>query len=321
ALYYSTGSKAHNVRLRTIAAARGLKINEYGVFRGRSRVAGETEESVLAAVGLPYIAPELREDRGEFAAAAAGHLPDLISMQQLRGDLHAHTDATDGTASLAQMADAARRAGLRYLAITDHSKHIGAVHGLTAGSLSRQIDQIDAFNATARGITVLKGIEVDILEDGSLALPDRILARLDLVVGAVHGHFTLSRKQQTERLLRALERPFLSVLAHPTTRLLEQRGPIDCDWTEVFRHAAQRPCLIELNAQPSRLDLDDLLVREAAASGILVSIASDAHGVRDFALLEGGVRQARRGWLSAAAVANTRSLGALRAILKKTFLN
>ena len=320
ALYYFTGSKAHNIRLRTIAVARGLKVNEYGVYRGRSRIAGETEESVLAAVGLPYIAPELREDRGEFDAAAARRLPDLVTLAQIRGDLHAHTRATDGTASLEDMVAAARRAGLRYLAITDHSKYLGAVHGLDATGLSRQIDQIEALAQRTRGISVLKGIEVDVLEDGSLALPDPALARLDLVVGAVHSQFGLSRKQQTDRLLRALDRPYLSVLAHPTARLIEQRPPIDCDWRLVFRRAAERPCLLELNAQPARLDLDDILAREAAANGVLISLASDAHRTEDFALLEGGVRQARRAWLSAAAIANTRPIGELRRLLRRTFL-
>jgi DNA polymerase (family 10) len=295
-------------------------VNEYGVHRGRTRIAGETEESVLTAVGLPYIEPELREDRGEFDAALAGRLPTLVTFAQLRGDLHSHTRATDGTASLEDMVEAARRAGLRYLAITDHSKYLGAVHGLDATGLSRQIDQIDSLNARIRGIRVLKGVEVDVLEDGSLALPDAVLARLDLVVGAVHSQFALSRKQQTERLLRALDHPYFSVLAHPTARLIDQRAPIDCDWGRVFRRAAERPCWLELNAQPARLDLDDVLAREAAASGALISIASDAHRVEDFALLEGGVRQARRAWLSASAIANTRPLGELRRLLRRTFL-
>ena len=320
ALYYSTGSKAHNIHLRTLAVAKGLKVNEYGVYRGRTRIAGETEESVLAAVGLPYIEPELREDRGEFDAAAAGRLPTLVTRAQLRGDLHSHTRATDGMASLEEMVAAARQAGLRYLAITDHSKFLGAVHGLDATGLSRQIDEIDSLNERIRGIRVLKGVEVDVLEDGSLALPDAVLAKLDLVVGAVHSQFDLPRKRQTERLLRALDHPYLSVLAHPTARLIDQRPPIDCDWGRVFRRAAERPCWMELNAQPARLDLDDVLAREAAASGVLLSIASDAHRVEDFALLEGGVRQARRAWLSASAIANTRPLGELRRLLRGTFL-
>jgi len=321
ALYYFTGSKAHNIRLRGIALSRGLKINEYGVFRGRKRIAGESERSVLAAVGLPYIPPELREDRGEFEAALAGRLPTLVQRAQLRGDLHVHTIKTDGTASLEEMADAALRAGLEYMAITDHSKYLGAVHGLDAASVGRQIDEIDAFNAGEHRLKVLKGIEVDILEDGTLALPDKVLQRLDIVVAAVHGQFALPRRKQTGRLLRALDHPYVSILAHPTARLLEERAAIDCDWSKIFRRASERPCYLELNAQPSRLDLDDVLVREAAANGALISIASDAHGVHDFAYLEGGALQARRGWLTAAQVLNARPLRELRGLLRRTRLN
>lgn len=321
ALYYFTGSKAHNIRLRGIALSRGLKINEYGVFRGRKRIAGDSERSVLEAVGLPYIAPELREDRGEFEAALAGRLPALVDRAQLRGDLHVHTHRTDGTASLEEMADAAARVGLEYIAITDHSKYLGAVHGLDAAAVARQIDEIDAFNAGKRRLKVLKGIEVDILEDGTLALPDRVLKQLDVVVAAVHGQFTLPRTRQTNRLLRALDHPHISIIAHPTARLLEERAGIDCDWSKILRRASERPCYLELNAQPSRLDLDDVLVREAAASGALISIASDAHAIHDFAYLEAGVRQGRRGWLTPAQVLNTRPLREVRALLRRTSLN
>ncbi len=207
------------------------------------------------------------------------------------------------------------------MAITDHSKYLGAVHGLDAASVGRQIDEIDAFNAGKHRLKVLKGIEVDILEDGALALPDKVLQRLDIVVAAVHGQFALPRSKQTGRLLRALDHPYVSVLAHPTARLIEERAAIDCDWSKIFRRASERPCYLELNAQPSRLDLDDVLVREAAANGALISIASDAHGIHDFAHLEGGALQARRGWLTAAQVINTRPLRELRALLRKTRLN
>lgn len=320
ALYYFTGSKAHNIHVRRLAKSAGLKINEYGVFRGERSIAGKTEQEVFASVGLAYIPPELREDRGEVELAAAGKLPDLIERKDLRGDLHVHTDATDGTASIAAMAEAARAAGLEYLAITDHSKYLGAVHGLDAEALAKQIDAIDELNSALRGITVLKGIEVDILEDGTLALPDGILKRLDVVVAAVHSHFQLSRRAQTNRLLRALDRACVSVIAHPTARLLEERPPLECDWTQVFRRATERPCYLELNAQPSRLDLDDVLVREAADSGALISIATDAHRTNDFAFMMGGILQARRGWLTPERVINTRSLSSLRKLLRDTFL-
>jgi DNA polymerase (family 10) len=288
------------------------------VFRGARRVAGSTEESVFASVGLPWIPPELREDGGEFEAAAQGSLPTLVDRADLRGDLHVHTDATDGSAGIVAMARAARAAGLEYIAVTDHSRHLGVYRGLDAGRLARQLDEIDALADRIRGMTVLKGIEVDILEDGSLALPDRLLGRLDLVVGAVHGHFGLDRRRQTDRLLRAIGHRHFSILAHPSGRLIGEREPVELDRERVLRACAERGCFIELNAQPQRLDLDDAGCRLAAAHGVLVSIASDAHGPGDFALLEGGVTQARRGWLGPAQVLNTRPPGELRTLLRRT---
>lgn len=320
ALYYFTGSKAHNVHVRRLAMARGLKINEYGVFRGRKSIAGDTEASIFATIGLPYIDPELREDRGEIEAAQARALPLLVTRHDLRGDLHVHTNATDGTASLMAMAQAAKQAGLEYIAITDHSKHIGVVRGLDASRLERQLDEMDAANASLDGITLLKGIEVDILEDGTFALPDAVLKKLDVVVASVHDHFDLSRGRQTERLLRALDRPYVSVLGHPTSRLINERPPIECDWGKVLRRAHERPVYLELNSQPARLDLDDVLVREAAAHDVLISVASDAHATDSFEYLAGGIMQARRGWLSKEQVLNARPLRDLQRLLRKTFL-
>ena len=318
ALHYFTGSKAHSVRLRRLAQRRGLKVNEYGVFRGARRIAGKTEESVYASLGLPWIAPELREDSGEFEAARRGALPRLVTREDLRGDLHAHTAATDGSASIEDMARAARRAGLEYLAIADHSRYLGAHRGLDADRLARQVEDIEALAGRIPGLTLLKAIEVDILEDGSLALPDDVLRQLDLVVGAVHSHFELSERKQTARLLRALERPHFSVLAHPTARLIGERPPLNLDLERVIRGCAERGCFIELNSQPQRLDLDEAGCRLAAQHGVLVSIASDAHGCEDFALLDGGVTQARRGWLEAGAVLNARPLKELRLLLQRT---
>ena len=318
ALHYFTGSKAHSVRLRRLAQRRGLKVNEYGVFRGARRIAGKTEESVYASLGLPWIAPELREDSGEFEAARRGALPRLVTREDLRGDLHTHTAATDGSASIEDMARAARRAGLEYLAIADHSRYLGAHRGLDADRLARQVEDIEALAGRIPGLTLLKAIEVDILEDGSLALPDDVLRQLDLVVGAVHSHFELSERKQTARLLRALERPHFSVLAHPTARLIGERPPLNLDLERVIRGCAERGCFIELNSQPQRLDLDEAGCRLAAQHGVLVSIASDAHGCEDFALLDGGVTQARRGWLEAGAVLNARPLKELRLLLQRT---
>lgn len=318
ALHYFTGSKAHNIAIRRIAQQLGLKINEYGVFRGAQRIAGDSEESVYRAVGLPYIPPELREDRGEIEAARSHRLPQLVELSDLRGDLHAHTVASDGHDSLHDMALAARAMGLEYLAITDHSRHLTVAHGLDPIALAKQCDQIDRLNAQLDGIVLLKGIEVDILEDGSLDLPDAVLARLDLVVGAVHSRFGLSRAKQTERILRAMDSPHFTLLAHPGGRLIEQREPYDVDMLRIIRHAKQRGCYLELNAHPERLDLLDTQCQSAKEEGVLVSVNSDSHSTLDFANLKYGIGQARRGWLEKADVLNTRSLSALRKLLKRT---
>ena len=315
-LLYLTGSKAHNIALRRLAQERGLKISEYGLYRGRQRLAGDSEAAIYQALGLPWIAPELREARGEIEAAQAGTLPQLVELGDLRGDLHAHTRASDGRNGLEEMALAAQAAGLEYLAITDHSRHLAITHGLDADGLARQIDEIDALNERLSGITLLKGIEVDILEDGSLDLPDSILGRLDLVVGALHSAFTLTREQQTRRLLRALEHPHFSILAHPSGRLLGERPPINCDYSALIAAARERGCALELNAQPERLDLNDLHCREARDQGVLIAISSDAHSTLDFAGLRFGIGQARRGWLEARDVLNTRPLGEVRRLLK-----
>lgn len=316
-LVYLTGSKAHNLELRRLAQALGLKISEYGVYRDGQRIAGASEASVYEALGLPWIAPELREARGELAAARAGALPRLVEPGDLRGDLHAHTRASDGRDTLEAMAAAARAAGLEYLAITDHSRHLRVAHGLDADALTRQIEQIDALNERLDGITLLKGIEVDILEDGSLDLPDSILGRLDLVVGAVHGGFGLSRERQTRRLLRAIEHPHFSILAHPGARLLGARPPLDYDFAALLAGVRQRGCALELNAQPQRLDLDDLHCKAAREAGVPIAIGSDAHRTQDFAWLRLGVDQARRGWLEARDVLNCRPLAELRRWLKR----
>lgn len=317
ALHYFTGSKAHNIAVRRLAQNKGLKINEYGVYRGKTQIAGDTEESVYAAVGLPYISPELREERGEIEAARAGGLPRLVELADLRGDLHCHTSASDGRNTLGEMAEAARALGLEYLAITDHAARSGAGHSLTPTELLRQMDEIDRLNGELDGLVLLKGAEVEILEDGRLDLPDEALDRLDVVVGAVHSHFNLSRAKQTARVLRTLDHPALILLAHPSARLLGEREAADLDMAAVIRRAKERGCFLELDAQPARLDLDDLHCQMAKAEGVLVSIDSDAHSVRDFANRTYGVGQARRGWLEKGDVLNTRSLAELLPLIKK----
>ena len=316
ALLYFTGSKAHSIELRRLALARKLKISEYGVFSEGRRIAGETEESVYAALGLPWIPPELREDRGEIEAAAVGKLPRLVEFTDLRGDLHAHTRATDGHNTLAEMAAAARARGLEYLAITEHSRRVAMAHGLDPHRLRRQMREIDALNAELDGVTLLKGIECDILEDGRLDLPDEVLSECDLVVGAVHSAFDLSRARQTERILRAMDDPHFTILAHPTGRLIETRAPYDVDMLRIIRKARERGCFLELNASPERLDLLDIHCQMARDEGVPVAISSDAHSTLGLDNLAHGVGQARRGWLEKKDVLNTRTLAELPVLLK-----
>ena len=318
ALLYFTGSKAHNVVLRQLAQQRGLKLNEYGVFRGDKPIAGETEESVYASLGLPWIPPELREGRGEIDAAKAGRLPHLVDLQDLKGDLHAHTRATDGRNSLQEMAEAARLRGLRYFAITDHSRRLTMAKGLDSARLLQQTEAIDRLNATLSGITILKGIEVDILEDGNLDLPDEVLGRLDLVVGAVHSRFNLSNRRQTERIMKAMDHPHFSILAHPSGRLIGRREPYEVDMLRIIRKARERRCFLEINAHPERLDLTDIHCRMAKEEGVLLAVNTDAHSMLDLENARFGVGQARRGWLEKTDVLNTRPYAELRKLLKPT---
>lgn len=318
ALQYFTGSKAHNIAIRRLGQRRGLKINEYGVFKNDRRVAGETEKSVYATVGLPHIAPELRENRGEIEAARRGKLPKLVQLSDLKGDLHVHTRASDGEGSLDEMVLAARDRGFQYLAITDHSKSLTVACGLDCRRLSVQIDEIDRLNEEIEGIHVLKGIEVDILEDGGLDLPDAVLGKLDLVVGAVHRKFTLTRAKQTQRIVRAMNHPHFSILAHPSGRLIEERDAFDVDMIRVIREARNRGCFLELNAQPKRLDLIDRYCQVAKDEDVLITIDSDAHRPGGFDNLRFGVGQARRGWLEARHVLNTRPLRDVRKLLRRT---
>lgn len=317
ALVYFTGSKAHNIAIRRLAQQRGLKISEYGVFRGSVWIAGKTETAVYKALGLSLIPPELREDRGEIAAAAEHRLPKLIDFHDLKGDLHAHTSATDGLNSLEEMAEGARLAGLQYLAITDHTQHLKVARGMTVDALLQQSEQIDAVNRRLQGVTLLKGAEVDILENGDLDLPDEVLMQLDMVVVAVHSFFDLPRHRQTKRLLHAMEHPKVIVLAHPSGRLIGEREPMDIDISVIMRAARNLRCCLELNAQPRRMDLADVYCRQAKDQGVLICINSDAHRDSDFANLRYGVGQARRGWLGTENVLNTRPLTDLRSFLER----
>ncbi len=318
ALQYFTGSKDHNIAIRRMGQQRGLKINEYGVFRFEKQVAGRTEASVYQALDLPLIPPELRENRGEIEAGEQNRLPRLIELKDIKGDLHVHTSASDGRNSVEEMAQAAKQKGLKYIAITEHSGRLKIAGGLDARRLMQQINEIERLNDRLKGFHILKGLEVEILKDGRLDLSDSVLAELDLVVGTVHSHFNLPLEKQTERILRAMDQPYFSMLAHPTGRKINQRDPYQVDLTRIIHKARERGCFLELNANPKRLDLTDIYCQMAKSEGVLVSINSDAHSIDAYNDLEFGVGQARRGWLEKKDVLNTRSLAQVRKLLKLT---
>ncbi|MCW5692726.1 MAG: DNA polymerase/3'-5' exonuclease PolX [Pseudolabrys sp.] len=320
ALLYFTGSKAHNIALRNIAAKRKWKLNEYGLFAGRRRIAGATEEEVYAKLGLAFVPPEMREDRGEVALAQAGALPKLIAAGDIRGDLHVHSDWTDGTASIAEMAAAAQAGGLSYMALTDHSRRQTMSHGLDAARVARQCREIDRINAGLSGFAILKGIEVDILKDGRLDLPDSALAQLDVVVASVHSYFDLAREAQTDRIIRAMRNPHVSVIGHPTGRLIGEREPYEVDMDRLTSAAAELGCCLEINSQPERLDLNDLHAHMAQSKGVKFAISTDAHTVNSFQYIRYGIDQARRAWLTADDVINTRPLTEMRKLLKRRLL-
>jgi DNA polymerase (family 10) len=318
ALQYFTGSKAHNVAVRRRAVDRSLKINEYGVFRGEKRLAGRSEEEVYQAVGLPYIPPELREGRGEIEAAENDALPDLVTLDDIRGDLHAHTTMTDGKASLEEMVAAARKRGYAYLAVTEHSQRVTMAGGLDAQGVTRHIARIERLNESLDDFTVLKGMEVDILKDGALDLPDDILAQLDLRICSVHYHQNLPGGRQTERILKAMQNPYCNIIGHPTGRLIGERPPYDVDMPQIMKAARDMGCFLELNAHPDRLDLHDRHCRMARDMGVGVVISTDAHSAADLGFMRLGVAQARRGWLGAADVLNTRYLEDLLAAIQRS---
>jgi len=307
ALQYFTGSKDHNIRLREMASRAGLLCNEYGIFREADgkRIGGRREGEIYTAVGLPFIPPELREDGGEFEAAAAGELPRALTVGEIRGDLHVHTNWSDGAHDLDAMVRAAKRKGYRYIAITDHSKGLGIARGLDEKRLRDQMARIDDANRSLRDFRILKGIEVDVRGDGTLDLPDGVLGELDIVVASIHSGFRQSRERITARLLSAVRNPLVGIIAHPTGRLLGERDPYDADMEAVLREAAARGVAMEVNAHPARLDLSDYHVRMAKRYGVPLVISTDAHVNTHFDYMEYGVATARRGWAVAGDVLNT----------------
>lgn len=318
ALQYFTGSQAHNIRTRRIAKENGLKINEYGVFQldDESQIAGATEQDVYAAIGLPWIPPELREDRLEFDLAGKGAMPELLEASDIRGDLHMHTTATDGQNTIREMADAAIARGLKYIAITDHSKRVTMAMGLDSDRLREQFDAIDAVRDDYEGrLEILKGIECDILEAGGMDLPDDVLAEADWVIASIHYGQRQPRDQITERILGALENEHVDCLAHPTGRLINRRPPYEVDMEAVLKTAAEQGKLVELNANPARLDLNEVHLASAKKLGIPIVINTDAHNVDGFGVLQYGIKQARRAGLTKADVANTKTFKQFQKLL------
>jgi DNA polymerase (family 10) len=318
ALMYFTGSQAHNIAVRRRAQELSLKINEYGLYKGDTLRAGHTEEETYKALGCTWIPPELREDRGEMERARKGTLPELVKQNAIRGDLHAHTTASDGAESLEEMARAAAKKGYEYLAITDHTKNLGIANGLDEKRLQRQLEEIDRFNAEHTDIRLLKGSEVDILEDGSLDLSNNILHKLDIVICSIHTSFRLSRKKQTERIVRAMDNPYCTMIAHPTGRLLGKRAGYEVDVERLLQAAKERGVSMELNAQPERLDLSFEYLQRAKELSVPVAITTDAHAQSHLSYMRYGVLQARRGWLEARNVLNTRTLPALLTMIRRT---
>jgi DNA polymerase (family 10) len=318
-LQHLTGSKAHNVALREAAVRAGLKVSEYGIEDVESGEVWSSadEAEVYAHLGLAWIPPELREGRGELEAARSGRLPELVEAGQIRGDLHTHTDWSDGKATLEQMVEAARERGYEYLNVTDHSPAVGFGMGLDAGRLHAQIERVRALAETlAPGFTLLAGAEVDILRDGSLDYSDELLAQLDVVVASVHASHRLSAADQTKRVCAALENPHVDVLGHPTGRLIGRRRPNPLDMEAVVAKAVETGTVLEVSSQPHRLDLSDVHVRLAAEAGAKLAIDTDAHSVAALDYLPFGVMNARRGWAGPASVVNTRSWPELQAMLK-----
>ncbi|MEO0075859.1 MAG: DNA polymerase/3'-5' exonuclease PolX [candidate division WOR-3 bacterium] len=313
ALQYFTGSKEHNVKLRSLAKEKGLKVSEYGVFKNSHVIASETEESIYKALGLVWIPPELREDRGEIEAALSNQLPNLITYQDIKGDLQMHTIYSDAANTIEQMAQAALKMGYQYIAITDHSQSANYANGLSQARLQKQWDEIDKIQKRFKSIKILKSIEVDILSSGKLDFPDRILSQADLVVASIHQGF---KHYVTQRLCTAIENPNVDIIAHPTGRLINQREGYEVDLEKVLEHALKYQKILEINSYPQRLDLNDIWARKAKEMGIKLVINTDAHAVADLSWMRFGIGVARRAWLEKKDVINTLPLSQFLKLFK-----
>jgi DNA polymerase (family 10) len=319
ALAYFTGSKAHNIRLREMAVKSGLKINEYGIFREKDekKLGGEKEEDIYRILGLPYIPPELREDSGEIEAAIEGRLPKVIELCDIKGDLHVHSKWSDGSHDFEELIDEAKKRGYEYVAITDHSKGLAIARGLSAERLMEEKKEIDAINKRLKGFRLIVGTEVDIRSSGEIDFPDEILKKMDIVVASIHSGFRQNREQLTKRLVSAMRNPYVSIIAHPTGRLIGERDPYDVDMNEVLKVAKETGTAIEINAYPLRLDLNDIHAKMAKEMGIPIVISTDTHIISQLDYMGYGVSIARRGWLEKKDILNTLSYSSLIKALRK----
>jgi len=316
AAQYFTGSKEHNVRLREIAVKKKLKLNEYGLFEGDKIIAGPVEEEIYEKLGLDYVQPLLREDRGEVEAAKNHSLPELIDQEDIVGDFHMHTNASDGNCTISELAEAAKAWGYKYICITDHSRSSAIANGLSARQLAKEIKEIRKINDKIKGITILAGSEVDILADGSMDFENELLAELDYVIASVHSGLASPRQKVTMRTLKAMDNPYVNCIGHPTGRLIGQREAMDLDITAVINHAAQTHTALEINANPWRLDLKDIHCRMAIKAGVKLAIGTDSHSTNGLGLMGYGVATAGRGWATKSDVLNTLSLAKLKSWIK-----
>ena len=308
ALQYFTGSKEHNIITRRIAIQRGLKLSEYGLFRGKRMIAGWSEEGIYKALGMAWMAPELRENEGEIEAALAGKLPKIIGYGDILGDLHCHTTWTEGKQDIKEMVISARELGYQYLGISDHAKFLSMVHGLDEKRLFKQMKEIDELSKKIKGIKILKGLETNILKDGSIDIKDEALERLDYAIAGVHSNFKMEKDKMTERIIRAMKNPNIDILSHPTGRVLRKRDEYQCDFDKVLRAAREYNVVLEINAQPKRMDLTSQNVRRAKEAGVKMVINTDSHEKDQLKFMELGIAQARRGWAEKKDIINTRPL-------------
>jgi len=317
ALHYFTGSKNHNIAIRELGVKKGLKINEYGIFRGKKKIGGEEEIDVFKSVGLPYIPPELRENRGEIEAAKEGRLPVLVECADIKGDLHIHSKYSDGENTIEEIVRKAKQMGYEYVGIVDHSRSMRFAGGLSISDLKKKINEIRRLNEKIKDITILAGAEVDIKVDGSLDYPDEILKELDIVIAAIHSGFKMDQEKMTERIIKGIENEYVHILAHPTGRLIGKRDPYRVDVERLIMAAAKRGIMLEINAYPERLDLPDIYCRRAKDEGIIMVISTDAHHLDQMRFMKFGVGVARRGWLEKKNILNTFSLKELFKKLKR----